>query len=169
MSSRIDIREAEATDVRTITEMGLRFAPGVPSAAALLRLRARLDVLMPVARVETELVGFAVAALLTTEKGRLGRVQYLCALVDDGPGAWAIEAALLTRLEQQCLALESDEIQVGADHPSAVMDRLQKNGYRRDERVVDGSFLGGSGARFVKRLSAEVSVRARGAVRSRRA
>lgn len=165
----MDIREADATDVRTIAEMGPRFSPGVPSAETLLRLRARLDILMPVARVETELVGFALAALLTTEEGRLGSVQYLSALVDDGPGAWVIKAALLTRLEQQVLALESDEIQVGADHPSAVIDRLQKNGYRRDERVVDGSFLGGSGPRFVKRLSAEVSVRARGAVRSRRA
>lgn len=165
----MDIREAEATDVRTLAEMGQRFSPGVPSAEALLRLRARLNILMPVARVETEIVGFALAALLIAEKGRLGRVQYLCALVDDGPAAWAIESALLDRLEQQFLVLESDEIQVGADHPSAVMDRLQENGYRRDQRIVDGSRPGASEPWFVKRLSGEVSVRARGAVRSRRA
>ncbi len=165
----MDVREADAEDVRTIAEVGQRFAPSFPSAEALFRLWARLDILMPVARAETGIVGFALAALLITEEGRVGSVQYLSALVDDGPGAWAIKAALLSRLEQQFRALESDEIQVGAHHPPAVIDQLQKMGYRRDDSVAEGPWVADSGARFVKRLSAGVSVQARTVVRSRRA
>ncbi len=164
----MDVREADSVDVRAIAEMGQRFSPGFPSAEALLRLRARLDILMPVARVETEIVGFALAALLPTEKGRMGSVQHLSALVDDGRVAWAIKAALLSRLEQQFLALESDEIQVGTDHPPAIIDQLQKIGYRRDDSVAGGPWFAGPGPRLVKRLSAGVSVRPRGVVDGRR-
>lgn len=164
----MDIREADTADVGRIAEMRQRLPPGFPSAEALINLRARLDMLMPVARVETGIVGFALAALLITEEGRLGgRVRYLLALVDDGPAAWAIKTALLARLELQFRALDADEIQVGADHSPALTDQLQKIGYRLDDSVRARSPR--SGPQFVKRLSAGVPAQARAAVRGRRA
>ena len=81
----MDIREADPLDVRAVSEMFQRCAPEFPSADALLRLRARLDILMPVARVDTEIVGFALAALVTAEEGREGTVGYLVAFAVEGP------------------------------------------------------------------------------------
>ncbi len=98
----MDIGEAGPADVRTVAGMSQFFPPGFPSAASLLRLLERLDILMPVACADTEIVGFALAALLTAEERRVGSVRYLFALVDDGPGTWAIQSALLSRLEPQC-------------------------------------------------------------------
>src|SRR5260370_29040228 len=99
---QMDIREADPADARAVSEVRQLRAVDFPSADALLSLRGRLDILMPVARVDTEIVGFALAVLVTAEEGRLGTVRYLFALVDEGPVAWAIKAALLSRLEQQC-------------------------------------------------------------------
>jgi hypothetical protein len=150
--------------------MGRRLSSAFPSEAGLLRLRARLDILMPVVRVDAEIVGFALTALLTTEEGRLGSVRYLSARGDEGPAAWATKAALLSRLEEQLLALESYAIEVATDHPPVVIDQLQRIGFRHDDDSVSGgSSLIGSGPRLVKRLSTGVSVGRRSSVRSRRA
>lgn len=165
----MDIREADSVDVRTIAELGRRLSPAFPSEAGLLRLRARLDILMPVVRVDAEIVGFALAALLTTEKGRLGSVRYLSARDGDGPAAWATKAALLSRLEEQLLALESYAIEVAGDHARVVTDQLQRIGFRHDDSVSEGSFLVGSGPRLVKRLNTGLSAGTRSSVRSRRA
>src|SRR5260370_11166383 len=120
----MDIREADPADARAVSEVRQLRALDFPSADALLRLRGRLDILMPVARVDTEIVGFALAALVTAEEGRLGTVRYLFALVDEGPVAWVIEAALLSRLEQQCPAFRADEIQLSPEHSAGFSSQL---------------------------------------------
>ena len=150
----MDIREAGPADVRTVSEIRQRRALDFPSADALLRLRARLDILMPVARVDTEIVGFALAALVTEEEGRLGTVRYLFALVDEGPVAWAIKAALLSRLEQQCRAFDADEIQLSAEQSAGFLAQLEQSGYRPHGLVANSSFGAGPGPRLLKRLNA---------------
>lgn len=150
----MDIREVDPADVRTVSEICQLRALDFPSADALLRLRARLDILMPVARVDTEIVGFALAALVTAEEGRLGTVRYLFALVDEGPVAWAIQAALLSRLEQQCRAFDADEIQLSAEHSTGFLAQLEQSGYRPHGSGADRSFGAGPGPRLVKRLNA---------------
>ncbi len=150
----MDIREAGPADVRTVSEIRQRRALDFPSADALLRLRARLDILMPVARVDTEIVGFALAALVTAEESRLGAVRYLFALVDEGPVSWAIKAALLSRLEQQCRAFDADEIQLSAEHSAGFLAQLEQSGYRSHGSGADSSFGAGPGPRLVKRLNA---------------
>lgn len=109
---------------------------------------------MPVARVDTEIVGFALAALVTAEEGRLGTVRYLFALVDEGPVAWASTAALLSRLEQQCRAFDADEIQLSAEHSAGFLERLGPSGYRPHDSVADSFFSAGPGPRLLKRLNA---------------
>ena len=150
----MDIRDADAADVRAVSEIHQRRALHFPSADALLRLRARLDILMPVARVDTGIVGFALAALVTAEEGRLGTVRYLFALVDEGPVAWAIKAALLSRLEQQRWAFDADEIQLSAEHSAGFLAQLEQSGDRPQGSVADSSFGAGPGPRLVKRLNA---------------
>ena len=150
----MDIREADPADVRAVSEVRQLRALDFPSADALLRLRGRLDILMPVARVDTEIVGFALAALVTPEEGRLGTVRYLFALVDEGPVAWAIKAALLSRLEQQCRTFDADEIQLSAEHSAGFLEQLGQSGYRPHGSVADSFFSAGPGPRLLKRLNA---------------
>ncbi len=111
---------------------------------------------MPVARVDTGIVGFALAALVTAEEGRLGTVRYLFALVDEGPVAWAINAALLSRLEQQqqCRAFDADEIQLSAEHSAGFLAQLGQSGDRPHGSVADSFFGAGPGPRLPKRLNA---------------
>ena len=150
----MDIREADPADVRAVSEVRQRRALDFPSADALLRLRARLDILMPVARVDTEIVGFALAALVTAEEGRLGIVRYLFALVAEGPVAWAINAALLSRLEQQCRAFDANEIQLSAEHSAGSLAPLEQSGDRPHGSVAGCFFGAGPGPRLLKRLNA---------------
>jgi hypothetical protein len=150
----MDIREADPADVRTVSEIRQRRALDFPSADALLRLRARLDILMPVARVDTEIVGFALAALVTAEESRLGAVRYLFALVDEGPVSWAIMTALLSRLEQQCRAFDADEIQLSAEHAAGFLAQLEQSGDRSHGSGAASSLGAGPGPRLVKRLNA---------------
>jgi hypothetical protein len=154
----MDIREADPADVRTVSEIRQLRALDFPPADALLRLRARLDILMPVARVDTEIVGFALAALVTAEEGRLGAVRYRFALVDEGPVSWAIMAALLSRLEQQCRAFAADEIQLSAEQPAGFIEQLEQIGYRPPGSVAASSFGAGPGPRLVKRLNAVLPI-----------
>jgi hypothetical protein len=92
---------------------------------------------MPVALVEAEVIGFALASLTTEHERRLGIVRYVLAFVDGGPVADAIQVALLARLERQFAALETDEIQLGADQPTILTDYLDKMGYRLDALGVE--------------------------------
>jgi len=92
---------------------------------------------MPVALVEAEVIGFGLASLTTEYERRSGIVRYVLAFVDDGPVADAIQVALLARLERQFAALETDEIQLGADQPTILTDYLDKMGYRVDALGVE--------------------------------
>jgi len=94
---------------------------------------------MPVALVEAEVVGFALASLTTEHERRFGIVRFVLAFVDGGPVADAIHVALLARLERQFAALETDEIQLGADQPTILTDYLDKMGYRLDALGVEDS------------------------------
>ena len=126
----IDIREANCCEIKTLAGRRQCLNPDFPSAEALFRLRERPNVLMPVALVEAEVIGFALASLTTEHERRLGIVRYVLAFVDGGPVADAIQVALLARLERQFAALETDEIQLGADQPTILTDYLDRMGYR---------------------------------------
>lgn len=99
---------------------------------------------MPVALVEAEVIGFALASLTTEHERRLGIVRYVLAFVDGGPVADAIQVALLARLERQFAALETDEIQLGADQPTILTDYLDRMGYRLDVLGVEDALSTGS-------------------------
>lgn len=149
----MDVREAGANDIQILAGMTRALPPGFPSAESLLRIGQRLDVLMPVALVETEVSGFGLAALITDDKRRLGIVRYLLAFTDAGPVADAIRLTLLSRLERQFAALETDEIQLSADHPPTFIDQLEKLGYRLDASVPGDLFSVEARRRFVKSLT----------------
>ncbi len=84
----------------------------------------------------------------------MGTVRYLFAWVDEGPLAWAIKAALRSRLEQQCRAFDADEIQLSAEYSAGSLAQLEQSGYRPHGSVADGSFGAGPGPRLLKRLNA---------------
>jgi hypothetical protein len=133
----VDIREANCCEIRTLAGRRQSLNPDFPSAEALLRLRERPNVLMPVALVDAEVIGFALASVTTEHERRLGIVRYVLAFVDGGPVADAIQVALLARLERQFAALETDEIQLGADQPAILTGYLDKMGYRLDALGVE--------------------------------
>lgn len=164
----MDIREANRSEIKALSEMRQIPQFTFPSVESLLALRKRLDVLMPVALVETEMVGVALARLVTVEERRLGMIQYLYALVDEGPVANAIKAALLSRLERQFTALETDGIELVADQPPAFVDHLDRAGYRLEVLGLGGPLPPASDRRFVKDLRSVVPARTRSAARGRR-
>ncbi len=149
----MDVREARSDDIQLLAGMAQDLPPGFPSAESLLRIRQRLDVLMPVALVEAEVAGFGLASLVTEDKRRLGIVRYLLAFVDGGPVANAIRLTLLSRLERQFAALETDEVQLSADHPPTFIDQLGKLGYRLDTSVRGTLVCAEGRRRFVKSLT----------------
>ena len=102
--NNIDIREANGCEIKTLAGRRQSLNLDFPSAESLLRLREKSNVLMPVALVEAEVIGFALASLTTEHERRLGIVRYVLAFVDGGPVADAIQVALLARLERQFAA-----------------------------------------------------------------
>lgn len=153
----IDLREANCCEIKTLAGRHQSLNPDFPSAETLLRLRERPNVLMPVALVEAEVIGFALASLITEHERRLGIVRYVLAFVDDGPVAGAIQVALLARLERQFAALETDEIQLGADQPTILTDYLDKMGYRLDAPGVEDVFSTDTRRRVFKHLTPVLS------------
>lgn len=155
--NNIDIREANCCEIKTLAGRRQSLNPDFPSAETLLRLRERPNALMPVALVEAEVIGFALASLTTEHERRVGIVRYVLAFVDGGPVADAIQVALLARLERQFAALETDEIQLGVDQPTILTDYLDKMGYGLDALGVEDAPSADSRRRVFKYLKPVLS------------
>lgn len=164
----MEIREAYRDDIGALAEAREILGPEFPSSESLLKLRQSPHVLMPVAVVGPEIVGFAIAKVITARRGRFGTVLYLASLVGEGPVDLAIKGALLSRLEQKLRDLEVDEIQLPADQPAEFLDHLEKAGYHLDAQDLELSLSVDSRHRFTKLLRS-VPPWARGAAPGRAA
>jgi len=164
----MEIREAYRDDIGALAEAREILGSEFPSSESLLKLRQSPRVLMPVAVVGPEIVGFAIAKVIAARRRRFGTVLYLASLVGEGPVDLAIKGALLSRLEQKLKDLEVDDIQLPADQPSEFIDHLEKAGYHRDTQDSELSPPFHSGHRFTKLLRS-VPPWARGAAPGRAA
>jgi len=90
----MEIREAYRDEIGALAEAREILGPAFPSSESLLKLRQSPHVLMPVAAVGPEIVGFAIAKVITVRRGRFGTVLYLASLVGEGPVDLAIKGAL---------------------------------------------------------------------------
>ena len=151
----MDIREADPADVRTVSEIRQRRALDFLSADALLRLRARLDILMP-------------------RRPRRHRDRRLCARRARHPrrragwlpsaicSPWSTRARSLGPLRRRCYpasnssawAFDADEIQLSAEHAAGFLAQLEQSGDRPHGSGADSSFGVGPGPRLLKRLNA---------------
>lgn len=113
----MEIREADRGEIETLAAAREFVGADFPSSESLRRLWQSPHVLMPVAVVGSEIVGFGVAKVITHRRGRLGAVRYLASLVGEGPVDRAIKGALLSRLEQKFKSFEAGEIELLADQP----------------------------------------------------
>ncbi len=163
----MEIREAYRDEIEKLAAVREMVGPDFPSSESLLTLRESPRVLMPVAVAGTEIVGFAVAEVITRGRGRVGTVRYLESLVGEGSVDRAIKGALLSRLGQKLKDLEADEIEIGADQPREFVGHLEKAGYRLDAQESERSPAFASRRRFVKSLKPASSPWARTAAPGR--
>lgn len=143
----MEIREAYRDEVTRIAALGAELgAEGLPSLAELLELRESPQGILLLALWGPEILGFVVASFEDRDASRVGLIRSLAC---KGPGAYAIESALLTRLEEKLKALGATEV-YSEESREERLARLLERGYAVVSSVLPRE-PGGRGAILLAR------------------
>lgn len=122
----MEIREAYREEIWKLAALGAELgATGLPSLAELLELRESPREILLLALSGPEILGFVVASIEDRDASRVGLIRSLAC---KGPGAYAIESALLTRLEEKLKGLGAAEV-YSEESREERLARLLERGY----------------------------------------